>query len=119
MGKRYYSFELLDPYTNVIDIPGLREDGGGAGSFVIRWSRSRARACTRWRPGDHVEVPPRLGHRPDAGHRPSDQRKAYELMSQYRLTGRPASARSFPKGCEPGTPRTVPDADRRAGSSTR
>ena len=38
MGKRYYSFELLDPYTNVIDIPGTREDGGAAGSYVIRWS---------------------------------------------------------------------------------
>ena len=33
MGKRYYSFELLDPYTNVIDIRGIREDGGAAGQL--------------------------------------------------------------------------------------
>ena len=43
MGKRYYSFELLDPYTNVIDIPGLREDGGGASSYAIRWTGSDGR----------------------------------------------------------------------------
>ena len=36
MGKRYYSFEMLDPYTNVIDIPGLREDGPKAGSYVVK-----------------------------------------------------------------------------------
>src|ERR1044072_2135251 len=39
MGKRYYSFELLDPYTNVIDIPGLREDGPRARSYEIRWGK--------------------------------------------------------------------------------
>ena len=32
MGKRYYGFELLDPYTNVIDIPGQRKDGGAKAS---------------------------------------------------------------------------------------
>ena len=46
MGKRYYSFELLDPYTNVIDIPGLREDGGGAGSYLIRWDRQAGRRAS-------------------------------------------------------------------------
>ena len=52
MGKRYYSFELLDPYTNVIDIPGLREDGGDAGSFLIRWNEeARRRASTPPGPG--------------------------------------------------------------------
>ena len=29
---------MLDSYTNVIDVPGLREDGGAAGGYLVRWT---------------------------------------------------------------------------------
>src|SRR5664279_2232987 len=34
-GHRYYSFEFLDPYTNVFHYVGTRTTGDGPGSFVI------------------------------------------------------------------------------------
>ena len=35
MGKRYFSFELLDPYTNVIDTSARATTGSEAGRFAI------------------------------------------------------------------------------------
>lgn len=107
MGERYYSFELLDPYTNVIDIPGQREDGGGAGSYEIRWTgdevKGRAKGVDRVIRSKHrrVWVIGRTLATDEA-----DQRKARRKMRRYslsRLGGRPA--RAFPKGCEPGEPK--------------
>jgi hypothetical protein len=34
-GHRYYSFEFLDPYTNVFAYVGTRTTGDGAGNFVL------------------------------------------------------------------------------------
>ena len=34
-GGRYYSFEFLDPYTNVFHYVGTRTTGNGAGTFLI------------------------------------------------------------------------------------
>lgn len=34
-GHRYYSFEFIDPYTNVFAYVGTRTTGNGAGSFLI------------------------------------------------------------------------------------
>jgi hypothetical protein len=34
-GGRYYSFEFLDPYTNVFHYVGTRTTGNGAGSYLI------------------------------------------------------------------------------------
>ena len=109
MGKRYYSFELLDPYTNVIDIPGLREDGPRAGSIVIKLKGDSAKGKPKgarviksayeqvWVIGRTLAT--------DA----KDQRKAKRLMAKYSLTklnGKPA--RKFPKRCKPGAPGTFP-----------
>ena len=41
MGRRYFSFELLDPYTNVIGYVGSRTTGARAGRFAIAWSGRR------------------------------------------------------------------------------
>lgn len=107
MGDRYYGFELLDPYTNVIAIPGHREDGGGAGRYEIRWtgdeSSRRAKDVdrvirSRYR---RVWVIGRTLATDEA-----DQRKAKRKMARYALlkaSGEPA--RTFPKGCEPGKPK--------------
>ena len=102
-GKRYYSFELLDPYTNVIDIPGLREDGGDAGSFQIRWKPEAgegahpagARVITsKYR---RVWVIGRTLATDQA-----DQRKAHKLMARYRLRRPNGKRAEFPEGLRSG-----------------
>ena len=42
-GRRYYSFEFLDPYTNVFHYVGTRTTGDGAGNFAIVGPTSHAR----------------------------------------------------------------------------
>lgn len=37
-GSRYYVFEFLDPYTNVVGYIGRRLNGGGAGTWAISWT---------------------------------------------------------------------------------
>src|SRR5262245_53540284 len=109
MGKRYYSFELVDPYTNVIAIPGAREDGRRAGSFVISWKGGKPKADlprgarlikSKYR---RVWV---IGRTLAGG--PADQRKARKLMRQYTLRRLDGKKRTFPKGCTPGTPAKFP-----------
>ena len=109
MGKRYYSFELVDPYTNVIDIPGVREDGRRAGSFVISWKRGKPKGGlphgarlirSKYR---RVWV---IGRTLATG--PADQRKALKLMRQYRLSRLDGKRRRFAKGCKPGEPAKYP-----------
>jgi hypothetical protein len=106
MGDRYYSFELLDPYTNVIDIPGQREDGGGAGSYEIRWSgdgvKGRAKGVDRVITSKYRRVWV-IGRTLATNER--DQAKAQRKMKRYALSkpnGKPA--RTFPTGCKPGEP---------------
>ena len=109
IGKRYYSFELLDPYTNVIDIPGLREDGGRAGSFVVKWKGhggngkkpKRARVIRSkfrrvWVIGRTLAT--------DA----ADQRKVQKLMARYSLSRLNGKAKKFKEGCNPGEPAAYP-----------
>ncbi len=38
MGDRYFSFQLIDPYTNVVDYIGTRATGSGPGTFAITWA---------------------------------------------------------------------------------
>jgi hypothetical protein len=110
MGKRYYGFELLDPYTNVIDIPGQREDGGAAGGFEIRWTK---------KPGSAGPLPPRTRVIKSRYRRvwvigrtlatnEGDQRKARKLMRKYRLIRPNGTERTFPPGCKPGQPASFP-----------
>jgi hypothetical protein len=105
MGHRYFVFELLDPYTNVISYVGSRTTGSGAGRFAITWTGGRnqnARGATvirsRYR---SVWV---IG-RTLATTR-VDQRRAVALMRQYRLSplGGP---RTFRSTCKSTTPATV------------
>jgi len=41
MGKRYFVFELLDPYTNVVGYVGSRTTGSKAGRFALTWTGRR------------------------------------------------------------------------------
>ena len=109
MGKRYYSFALLDPYTNVIAIPGLRENGGDAGSYEIRWTEKGSHG----KPAAGTEVIKSKYRRVWVIGRTlatdrKDQRKAQRLMAKYRLTRANGTERSFPKGCRPGDPKAYP-----------
>ena len=44
MGSRYFVFELLDPYTNVINYVGARTTGAQAGRFAIAWTQKPGRS---------------------------------------------------------------------------
>ncbi|HEV8152744.1 MAG TPA: DUF1254 domain-containing protein [Solirubrobacteraceae bacterium] len=43
MGRRYFSFQFLDPYTNTIGYVGTRSTGSSAGRFAITWTRRPGR----------------------------------------------------------------------------
>ena len=111
MGKRYYSFELVDPYTNVIDIRGLRKDGGAAGSFAIRWKGHPGKGKAKL-PPDTTMIKSKyrrvwvIGRTLAKGE--SDQQQARKLMAKYTLTLPDGGERSFPKGCKPGEPISDP-----------
>jgi hypothetical protein len=109
MGRRYFSFAMLDPFTNVIATPGLREDGGAAARILIRWTgrpgRARAgrydRAVTSpyrrvWIIGRTLAT--------DA----ADQRRAFSLMRRYTLARPGRAPRRYPAACRPGDPVTAP-----------
>jgi len=103
MGRRYFVFELLDPYTNVIAYVGSRTTGSRAGRFAITWSRHPG---PRVRGARVIRSPYRsvwvIGRTLARGR--ADQRRAYALMRRYRLAG-PGGPRRFRPGCRPGRPR--------------
>jgi hypothetical protein len=86
MGRRYFDFQFLDPYTNTVGYIGTRTTGSKAGRFVL--TRKRFGARRLWMIGRTL-----------ATDRP-DQRRALKLMDRYRLIP-PGGERRFP-GCRPG-----------------
>jgi hypothetical protein len=109
MGKRYFSFELLDPYTNVIDIRGTRKDGGDADRVEIRWRDGPG--AGKPAPGTRViESKYRrvwiIGRTLATDER--DQRRARKLMARYVLERPNGRQRSFPRNCRPGAPDAFP-----------
>jgi hypothetical protein len=102
MGKRYFVFQLVDPYTNTIGYIGSRTTGAKAGRFAITWSGHRGRKV----PGARVV---RSKHRRlwvigrTLAAARADQSRAIRLMRRYSLAP-PGGPRRFPKGCRPGRP---------------
>ena len=86
MGGRYFSFQLTDPYTNVVDYIGSRTTGAGPGTYAIVWSGGPQGSIPVG--AQVVEVPYSsilmLG-RTLAGDA-ADQQEAIALMGQYSLT---------------------------------
>ncbi len=85
-GGRYYSFEFLDPYTNVFHYIGTRTTGNGAGNFAIVG------------PGFHGKLPAGLhrissayqsiwlvGRTQVYGDRASDLPAVHRIQNGYRL----------------------------------
>jgi hypothetical protein len=116
MGRRYFSFAMLDPYTNVIATPGTREDGGRAARILVRWTGRPGRLGRRT--FDRVVTSPSrrvwvIG-RTLAGDA-ADQRRAFALMRRYRIAHLNGFERRFPKDCKPGAPTTAPTPTDGAG----
>ena len=109
MGTRYYSFAMLDPFTNVLATPGTREDGSAAAAIVVRWAGHLGTAPVP-RGARVVESPYRrlwvIG-RTLAGDQ-ADQQRAYHLMQQYSLSQTDGSRPTFRATCLPGHPSTYP-----------
>jgi hypothetical protein len=107
MGKRFFDFELVDPYTNVIGYVGTRATGSKAGRFAIAWSGRRGPkpgGVTKTIHSDYRRVWV-IGRTlaTDA----ADQRKAQKLMHRYRLVP-PGGRKGFPSDCRPGEPDARP-----------
>lgn len=92
MGHRYFSFQLIDPYTNVVSYIGSRATGSGPGTFAITWDGGPAVTVDG---AQTVTVPYRnmvLLGRTLAGDQ-ADQQQAIALMNQFALTSSgPAAA---------------------------
>lgn len=92
MGRRYFSFQLLDPYTNVVGYAGSRTTGRGAGRFAIVQRGRRVRVPRGTRP---IRVPARriwvIGRTLVRG--AGDLAAARRTMARYRLTVHDARGR--------------------------
>ncbi len=102
MGRRYFVFELVDPYTNVIGYVGTRTTGAGSGQFAITWTRHPGRRVPGARVIRSAYRQVWVIGRTLAGNR-ADQRRALALMRQYQLSP-PGGPRRFARGCRPGKP---------------
>ena len=110
MGRRYFDFEFVDPYTNVIGYVGTRTTGTHAARFQIAWTG---------KPGRRLPGVPVIRSeyrrvwmigRTLATDAPADQRRAHAKMNRYRLSPTPAA------GLAPAGPAAqVPAADGRPG----
>ena len=101
MGDRYFNFQLMDSYTNVVGYVGSRTSGSDAGKFAITWSGA---------PGPEVPGVTTITvsdsriwllGRTLAGDE-ADRADAFALMSQYTVTP-PAGPQTF-TDCAPFVP---------------
>ncbi|MEZ5155461.1 MAG: DUF1254 domain-containing protein [Solirubrobacterales bacterium] len=107
MGKRYFSFELLDPYTNVIDFVGTRETGSKAGRFAISWRDKPARGKPKMPVIKSKYRRVWVIGRTLATDR-ADQRAAYKKMKKFGLARLHRDPKRFAKDCDAGEPGEFP-----------
>jgi hypothetical protein len=102
MGRRYFDFEFVDPYTNVIGYVGTRTTGARAARFQIAWTE---------KPGRRIKGVPVIRTkyrrvwmigRTLATDTAADHRRAQAKMRRYRL------APAAPEARRPGKPRKHP-----------
>ena len=85
VGSRYFTFELVDPWTNVIGYVGSRTTGARAGKYAIAWSKKPGKRV----PGVHTITSQYrrvwvVGRTLTDG-TPADLRAARKLQEQYAL----------------------------------
>ncbi|GIK77878.1 MAG: DUF1214 domain-containing protein [Thermoleophilia bacterium] len=107
MGRRYFSLQLLDPYTNVIGFIGSRATGPKAGRFAIAWREKPARTKPRMPVIESRYRRVWVIGRTLATDR-ADQREAYRRMRRYELHRLGREPRRFPARCNPGEPGEFP-----------
>ncbi len=107
MGRRYFSLQLLDPYTNVIGFIGSRATGSKAGRFAIAWREKPARTEPRMPVIESRYRRVWVIGRTLATDR-ADQREAYRKMKRYGLARLGRKPRSFARDCDPGEPGELP-----------
>jgi len=87
LGDRFFDFELVDPWTNVIDYVGTRTTGSDAGRFTIRWTGDGKAAKAEKLGNPIIKSKYRrvwLIGRTLAGDE-ADQATAYDIMKRYKL----------------------------------
>jgi len=104
MGDRFFDFELVDPWTNVIGYVGTRTTGSDAGRFVIRWNGRKQTRKVRKTGLPVIKSKYRrvwLIGRTLAGDE-ADQQTAYETMKRYKLTKLNGKKFKLPADCHRG-----------------
>ena len=112
MGNRFFDFELVDPWTNVIDYVGTRTTGSKAGRFTIRWTGDGKAAKAKRLGNPIIKSKYRrvwLIGRTLAGDE-ADQAKAYDIMKRYKLLKPNGNKFKLPADCHrgKGEPSTYP-----------
>jgi hypothetical protein len=114
-GSRYWTFEFVEPYTNVVGYIGRRTNGSAGGTWAISWSGAAAKKPLP--KGVKVFKSPSrrlwvIGRTLVSGSK--DIVKARRLMAQYRLGSladlTAGKALPKPRKLSPGRPKTVEPA---------
>ena len=109
---RFFDFELVDPWTNVIDYVGTRTTGSDAGRFTIRWTGDGKAAKAKKLGNPVIKSKYRrvwLIGRTLAGDE-ADQATAYDIMKRYKLLKANGEKFKLPPDCYrgKGEPSTFP-----------
>ena len=112
MDGRYWTFEFVEPYTNVVGYIGSRLNGFKGGTWALQWDGAAAQPALPKGVKAFKSSSRRLwviGRTLVSGNK--DQAKAKKLMAQYRLGTLAAlkagKALPAPRKLTPGRPKTV------------
>jgi hypothetical protein len=110
--RRYWTFEFVEPYTNVVGYIGSRLNGSAGGTWALEWSGAKSKKALPKGVKRFKSSARRLwviGRTLVRGNK--DQAKAKKLMAQYRLGTladlTAGKALTKPRNLTPGRPKTV------------
>ena len=111
-GPRYWTFEFVEPYTNVVGYIGSRLNGSDGGTWALEWDGAKSKKALPKGVKRFKSSARRLwviGRTLVSGKQ--DEAKAKKLMAQYRLGTLAAltagKALTKPRNLTPGRPKTV------------
>ncbi len=109
---RYWTFEFVEPYTNVVGYIGSRLNGSAGGTWALEWSGAKSKKALPKGVKRFKSSARRLwviGRTLVRGNK--DEAKAKKLMAQYRLGTladlTAGKALTKPRNLTPGRPKTV------------
>lgn len=112
MNDRYWTFEFVEPYTNVVGYIGSRLNGSAGGTWALEWSGAKSKKALPKGVKRFKSSARRLwviGRTLVSGKQ--DEAKAKKLMAQYRLGTladlTAGKALPKPRNLTPGRPKTV------------